>query len=55
MDYKDYELAEKLKDMMWKFPVESKEYKLAQKTFAFICERIREKMKVRLEAKELIK
>ena len=48
MEYNEYEVAERMKDMMWKFPSYSKEYKSAQATFGFLLNRIREKAKVEL-------
>jgi len=49
MEYsKDLETIERMKEMMWKFASNTKEYKLAQSTLAFLCERVRSKQKVEL-------
>lgn len=44
----NWRYIERMKEMMWKFPSTSKEYKIAQSTLAFLCERVRQKQKVEL-------
>lgn len=51
----DRKVAEHMKEVMWKFPLASKEYQLAQKTFAFIVERMRQKEKVCTKKYETLK
>lgn len=48
MEYQDWEMSVKMAKMMNRFPTGTKEYKLAQSTFAFLCERMRQKQKVEL-------
>lgn len=44
----DYETIDDMKEIMWKFPLGSIQYKSAQKTLAFLCNRIRSEQKIEL-------